>query len=445
VSRNRRKFARRSHRSLAIVGLVAAQAVAGVGWSGTAHAAPSTTRVSVATAGQQANGASASPAVSIDGAVIAFSSSATNLAPGAGAGQVYVRDKVQGRTDLVSKKAGGVAGNGSSVAPAVSGDGRLVAFQSRATNLVSGDTNGVSDVFVHDRATGATTRVSLASAGRQGNGLSAQPAISEDGRYVAFASTASNLVPGDTNGAMDVFVHDRVNRTTTRASVSVTGAQANGASSNPSIARFGGKVAFQSSASNLVAEADTNGAEDVFVGTRTKVQLRASQSSSGTGGNASSRDAAISANGLAVAFQSGAGNLVAGDTNSRRDIFRHGVATRETTMVSKAANGGVANGDSLAPSISDDGHRVAYSSAATDLVGRDANGTVVDVVVTDVDAPAGSQNTLASVASGGAAANGASGFPAISADGRVTAFHSNATNLVAADTNQVLDVFARIS
>jgi hypothetical protein len=429
---------------LAIVGLVAAQAVAGVGWAGTAHAAPSTTRVSVDSAGRQANGGSAAPAVNIDGTVIAFSSSATNLVSGAPAGQIYVRDKVQGRTDLVSKRAGGVAGNASSVDAAISGDGRLVAFQSRASNLVAGDTNAATDIFVHDRFTGTTARVSVASAGAQGNDSSAQPAISEDGRYVAFASAASNLVPGDTNGVGDVFVHDRVNRTTTRASISVTGAQANGSSSNPSIARFGGKVAFQSSASNLVAAADTNRTDDVFVGTRTKVQLRASQSSSGAGGDFSSRDAVISANGLAVAYQSGASNLVAGDTNGRRDIFHHGVATRVTTLVARAANGGMANGDSLAPSISADGRRVAYSSVATDLVGRDTNG-VTDVFVTDIDAAPGTQNTLVSVAGGGAAANGASAFPALSADAQVTAFHSGATNLVAGDTNGKLDVFARTS
>jgi hypothetical protein len=428
---------------MALVGLVAAQAVAGVGWSGTAHAAPSTTRVSVNTAGQQANGGSAAPAVNIDGTVIAFSSSATNLASGTSAGQIYVRDKAQGRTDLVSKRAGGVAGNDDSVDAAISGDGRLVAFQSQASNLVTGDTNGVTDVFLHDRSTAATTRVSVASSGAQGNGTSAQPAISEDGRYVAFTSSATNLVAGDTNGVMDVFVHDRVNKTTTRASVSVTGAQANNASSNPSIARFGGKVAFQSSASNLVAEADTNGTSDVFVASRTKVQLRASQSTSGTVGNLSSRDAVISANGLAVAYQSGATNLVAGDTNSRRDIFRHGVGTRVTTLVNRAANGGVANGDSLAPSISDDGRRVAYSSSATDLVARDANGATTDVFVTNIDAAPGAQNSLVSVSTGGAAANGASAFPALSANGLVTAFHSSATNLVSGDTNGSLDVFAR--
>jgi hypothetical protein len=131
--------------------------------------------------------------------------------------------------------------------------------------------------------------------------------------------------------------------------------------------------------------------------------------------------------------------------DGRRDIFHHGVATRVTTLVVRAANGGVANGDSLAPSISADGRRVAYSSVATDLVSRDANGTITDVFVTDIDEAPGAQNRLVSISSAGAAANGASAFPALSANGLVTAYHSAATNLVAGDSNATLDVFARTS
>jgi Tol biopolymer transport system component len=426
-----------------IAGLIAAQAALSVGLAGAAHAAPSTSRVSISSTGQQANAPSASPAVNGNGTVIAFSSSATNLAANAPSGQVYVRDLVNVRTELVSRPTGGGVPNGRAVDPAISQDGRVVAFQSTSSNLVSGDTNASTDVFVHDRFTGVTTRVSVSSAGVQGNGSSAQPAVSADGRFVAFASTASNLVSRDTNGNQDVFVHDRVSGTTTRASVSVSGEQADNSSSNPSLSRNGTKLAFQSSASNLVAEADTNGTDDVFVASRTGVLLRASQSTGGEGGNVSSRDAVISANGLAVAFQSAATNLVSGDTNSRRDIFHHGVATRVTTLAVRAANGGVANGDSLAPSISDDGRRIAYSSSASDLVARDSNGATVDVFVTDVDAAPGAGNTLVSVSTGGAAANGASGFPGLSADGLTAAYHSNASNLVSGDTNGALDVFVR--
>lgn len=440
MNSNRRSTTARVWRSLAIACLTT-QAAA-LGWADTAHAAPSTSRVSVTSAGQQANGASATAAVNADGTVVAFSSTATNLVSGVTSGQVYVRDKANGRTDLVSRPSGGGLPNGRSLDPAISADGRLVAFQSRASNLVAGDTNGADDVFVRDRFTGAVVRVSVSSTGAQANAPSAQPAISPDGRYVAFASTASNLVARDTNAVTDVFVHDRISGVTTRASVSAAGAQANNASSNPSISRNGTKVAFQSSASNLTPDADTNGTDDVFVASRTEVLLRASRSSGGAGGNVSSRDAVLSPNGLAVAFQSAATNLVAGDTNGRRDIFHHGVATRVTTLVARAANGGMANGDSLAPAISDDGRKVAYSSTATDLVGRDPNGSVADVFVTDLDASAGAQNTKLSVSSAGVAANLASGFPSISADGLVTAYSSSATNLVSGDTNGTLDVFA---
>jgi WD40-like Beta Propeller Repeat len=144
-----------------------------------------------------------------------------------------------------------------------------------------------------------------------------------------------------------------------------------------------------------------------------------------------------------VVYHSGASNLVAGDTNSRRDIFSHIVGTRVTALVSRAANGGAANGDSLAPTVSQDGRRIAYSSSATDLVSRDLNGSVTDVIVTDLNAAPGAQNALASVSTGGSAANGASGFPALSRNGLVVAYHSSATNLVSGDTNGVLDVFAR--
>ena len=445
MSKNRRYAARGLRRGVAVAGLVAAaHAVTVAGWATAAHAAPVTDRVSVASTGQQANGASANPSVNIDGSLIAFSSSATNLVGvGVTAGQVYVRDTANRQTDLVSRSTAGGAANGDAVDPSISEDGRVIAFQSDATNLVPGDTNGVHDIFVRDRAAGVTTRISVSNAGGQGNAISAQPAISGDGRYVAFTSMASNLVGGDSNGRGDIFVHDRVLGQTTRASVGPAGAEGNGTSSKPSISRNGNRIAFHSSASNLTAQSDTNGTDDVFVASRTAVLLRASQSSSSVQGNLSSRDAAISADGRTVVYHSGASNLVAGDTNDRRDIFRHEIVTALTTLVSASGACGAANGDSQAPSISADGRRVAYSSTASNLVGTDGNGATTDVFVTDLAAAPGARNTLVSVSSGGVAANGASAFPALSHNGVVTAFHSSATNLVAGDTNAALDVFAR--
>jgi dipeptidyl aminopeptidase/acylaminoacyl peptidase len=176
-------------------------------------------------------------------------------------------------TELVSVASDGTQGNSGSHAAAISADGRYVTFSSSASNLVEGDTNGIIDILVHDRKTGQTKLVSIASDGTQGNNDSGGSSISADGRYVAFFSSATNLVEGDTNGVQDCFVHDRVTGETTRVSVASDGTQANGASGSPycycprhgiSISSDGRYVWFMSEADNLV-EGDTNGLEDTFV------------------------------------------------------------------------------------------------------------------------------------------------------------------------------------
>ena len=169
-----------------------------------------------------------------------------------------------GITERVSIASDGTQGNGASIEAAISADGRYVAFQSPASNLVAFDTNSLSDIFVRDRQTGTTERVSVATDGTQANGLSEQTEISADGRYVAFKSFASNLVAGDTNGTADVFVRDLVDDTTERVSVGTAGGQSSGLSEQPAISGDGRYVAFQSFGSNLVA-GDTNGLEDIFV------------------------------------------------------------------------------------------------------------------------------------------------------------------------------------
>ncbi|NLF49567.1 MAG: hypothetical protein GX577_00375, partial [Leptolinea sp.] len=169
-----------------------------------------------------------------------------------------------GDTTRVSVASDGTQGIGYSQYPSISADGRYVAFHSPAMNLVTGDMNGFTDVFVHDRTTGATTLLSVASDGTQGTGESMYPSISADGRYVAFHSDASSLVTGDTNSRHDIFVHDRITGITTRVSVASDGTQGNNYSSDLSISADGRYVVFQSAASNLVS-GDTNSADDVFV------------------------------------------------------------------------------------------------------------------------------------------------------------------------------------
>jgi Tol biopolymer transport system component len=191
----------------------------------------------------------------------------------------------QGTTERVSLGPNGVQGNEISFEAALSADGRFVAFKSRASNLVVGDTNDQDDVFVHDRRTGTTERVSVGPNGVQGNGDNDEPALSADGRFVAFTSDASNLVPGDTNGSPDVFVRDRRTGTTERMSVRRDGVQVRGFSYNPALSADGRFVAFVSSAHTLVP-GDTNDEGDVFVrDRRTGATERVSLGPNGVQGN----------------------------------------------------------------------------------------------------------------------------------------------------------------
>jgi Tol biopolymer transport system component len=214
--------------------------------------------------------------LSADGRFVVFQSDASNLVRGDTnrTNDVFVRDRRAGTTELVSISSAGVQGNDTSAEPTISADGRFIAFSSRATNLVPGAADGArlsreppgnrNNVFIRDRLKGTTRRISVSPAGAPGNDNSATPAISADGRFVAFLSDASNLVPGDTNGVKDVFVRDRRTGTTRRVSVSSAGAQSKDSSDHPALSADGRLVAFQSGASNLVP-GDTNGTSDVFI------------------------------------------------------------------------------------------------------------------------------------------------------------------------------------
>ena len=348
----------------------------------TPAAAQVTERESVASDGTQGNFASVAPALSADGRFVAFESVPTNLVPGDtnGFGDVFVHDRMTGTTERVSVALDGTQGNARSLSPAISADGRFVAFASTASNLVAGDTNGRQDVFVRDRMTGTTERVSVASDGTQGNASSYTPALSADGRFVAFDSDADNLVPGDTNASTDVFVHDRMTGTTERVTVTSNGTQGNSDSFTPALSADGRFVTFESDADNLVP-GDTNGSTDVFVHDRlTGTTKRVSVTSDGTQGNGGSDFPVLSADGRFVAFESDAHNLVPGDTNGFTDVFVHDRLTGTTERVSVASDGTQGDSASVHPAISADGGIVAFNSAATNLVPSDTN-AAVDVFV----------------------------------------------------------------
>ncbi|MEX2158554.1 MAG: flexitail domain-containing putative surface protein [Dehalococcoidia bacterium] len=400
-----------------------------------------TERVSVDSAGNQGNSQSYADAISADGRFVAFRSHATNLVAGDtnGTFDAFVRDRQSGTTERVSVDSAGNQGNSDSYAAAISADGRFVAFWSAATNLVAGDTNGVQDAFVRDRQTGTTERVSLDNAGTQGNDSSYPVSISADGRFVAFESYATNLVASDTNGVPDAFVRDRQSGTTERVSVDSSGTQGNDSSWAGSISADGRFVAFASVATNLVA-GDTNGTGDVFVRDRLSgTTERVSVDSVGTQSNGFSYAAAISADGRFVAFWSDATNLVAGDTNGVADAFVRDRQTGTTERVSVDNAGTEGNAFSHPTSISADGRFVAFWSYATNLVASDTNG-VADALVRDRQS---GTTERVSVDSAGNQGNNDSAPKGISADGRFVAFGSDASNLVAGDTNGTTDAFVR--
>jgi hypothetical protein len=253
---------------------------------------------------------------------VAFDSAATNLVSGDtnGVQDVFVRNTVAGNTVRVSVKSDGTQADLAAEEPSISDDGRFVAFETQSA-LVASDTNGATDVYVWDRGTGLTSPVSVTSAGAFVPGQSRSAAISGDGTKVAFWSDASSLVPGDTNAREDVFVRDLSAGTTVRVSLGAGGVQANGGSRDPSLSTDGAKVTFYSHATNLVAN-DTNGSADIFVVTpATGAITRASVPTFFGQSNNSSLDSEISGNGLVVVFFSFASNLVSGDTNGVSEVF----------------------------------------------------------------------------------------------------------------------------
>jgi hypothetical protein len=334
-------------------------------------------RVSVDSAGKELNGTSIVETLQIvsdDGSRIAFGTDApidpndTN-----GFHDLYVRDRVAGTTTRASVDSSGNQANYPCYYGALSQDGRCVAFFSYATNLVAGDTNRKADVFVHDLATGMTERVSVDSSGVEGDRDSNGASISADGTFVAFWSSSRNLVPGDTNFSSDVFVRDRAGVTTERVSVDSNGQEGDESSMDPSISADGRFVAFKSWSTNLVA-GDTNSVVDIFVRDRgTGTTTRVSVDSSGQEGDKDSFEPAISADGRFVLFTSEATNLVPGDTNSIIDVFLHDRSNATTIRVSVDSSGAQSNHVSLTGGVSASG-AASFQSYASNLVASDTNG-----------------------------------------------------------------------
>jgi Tol biopolymer transport system component len=328
--------------------------------------------VSVNTDGLPGNGRSFASGVSKDGRLVLFWSYASDLVGGDenGYADVFLRDMKTGTTTQLSRGWGGVQPNGGSWFPTMSDDGRYVAFESWASNLVIGDYNELQDIFVLDRRTGRTVRIGQPLFG-ESNDDSGGPQISPNGRWVAFESGASNIVGGDTNGTIDAFVVEWQRGTVIRASVNDGVEQGNGQSRSPMVTN-NGRVLFLSAASNLVP-GDTNGAYDSFVrDVRRGKTVRVSLSSTGAQANYDSARGTIDPKGRYVAFGTWASNFVPGDTNASADVYLRDLARGTTVRLTAAHDGGLPNGNTHAIGFA--GRTLLLSSVATNLVPGDTNG-----------------------------------------------------------------------
>jgi Tol biopolymer transport system component len=393
------------------------------------------------------------PVISGDGRFVVFASQATNLAAddnnaltdgfvipvNPNDGNAILMSRRNSNPDSISRTG---SGDSTSRGASVSADGRFVVFTSDAPEIVGGDSNGFTDVFLRDRQTGTTTLISRSRTGTSGNGVSTNASISADGRYMVFTSAATDLVTGDTNGAIDIFWVDR--QAPEDQQIKLVSRSANAESLNPVMSSDGLFVAFTSGASNLVS-GDTNGLQDVFIWNSqtdtVTVVSRGSAISNGT-----SEQAVISANGQYVAFVSDASNLVIDDTNGKKDVFVWDRNSNSITLVSRNTSGAIADGDSYQPSLSQNGRVIAFTSIATNLSAGTETSIDEDVFVRNLDTNTtvlASTNTSGGYSTGSGTGTLRAYNPVISGNGQFVAFTSDFGDLVATDTNGTLDVFLR--
>jgi Tol biopolymer transport system component len=405
--------------------------------------AQTTVLASVASDGTKGDRDSIDPAISPDGRYVAFASHSTDLDPldTTATLDVYWRDLETGTTMVVSKSTGGVLGNKQSFHPGISRDGAFVVYASDADNLVTGDTNGVRDIFLFEVATATTTRITVNSSGHQANKLSLDPVISADGTTIAYTSQATNLVASDTNGFSDVFVFDTATGTTERVSVDSSGNQANSVSDSAALSADGNRVVFMSRASNLVAN-DFNVNNDAFLRDRAAgTTVRVSVGDHGQEANSESSDAAISGDGNVVGFRSIADNLVPGDTNQKFDAFVNDLVAGTVERVSVSSDEVEALRDTTErPALSFDGRFVTFNCADATLV---TDPIVVNSTIYARDRGLGITTWVARGDHGQDGTGGQCFAHAISDDGSHVVFMSSSSGLVALDDDTHIDIFVR--
>jgi TolB protein len=381
--------------------------------------------------------------VTANGRYVVINSRATNMVPGVAdhRAHLYVRDLETGKTTIADVSDAGVPGNGDSFGGTISANGRYVAFTSAATNLVPGDTGKYFDVFVRDMVAKRTYRISTTGNNQNGNAMSFRAEISGNGQYVAFTSLAWNLLPGITYHGSSVFVYDMTTHKLEDDSVSSSGAKANAENQAPTISDNGRYVGFSSQATNLVPGV-TDGRWNVYV--RDRLRHVTILVSAGVSNVHASDELPITAQGSLGSTLSPDGNYIGfgswqqSPTGPDLGLFVHDIATGKTERVDVSSSGTAANGLTFfLCSISSGGRYVVFSSQATNLVSAKTNGTW-NVYIRDLKLHT---TRLISAGVNGAVSNGESAYPVISADGSTVVFMSAASNLVPANTGNQMNVY----
>jgi hypothetical protein len=410
-------------------------------------AAAKTKRVSVTTAGAQGFDDTNAVDISANGRFIVMASDAALTPPDTNSGirDIYIHNRKTGSTKLISKSTAGVQGDGESEDPSISGSGRFVAFDSDSTNLIAAGTSGTQQVYLHDRKIGKTTLISKSRFGGEANDESKDPAISGDGRYVAFESNGTDLVRKATNGKRQIYVYDRKTGKMWLRSKNNKGKAGNDDSENAAISASGRFVAFESDASNLFPK-DINGEKDVLLRDPKKGVTELISKNKGRRGNDNSDEPDISGDGSLVVYETDATNLVKPDKNgSSDDVLLKNRKTGKTTRVSLYPGGVQSRTEppdtdgAESPAISRDGRYVTWD-AGTTRMDKDSNGTD-DIYRRDL---VKKKTTRLSNTPSGKAGNDESDSPArLSGDGRWVVFTFDASDLVAGDSNDEDDAFIR--
>lgn len=399
------------------------------------HAMADTYRASVTSDSIQLSSGSTWPGISGNGRYITFSTAAAELDGSSRNRQLYRHDVISGETRMISRSSINQPGNGETLfASTMNYEGNLIAFMSYATNLGEGTTNDIGQLYVHDVDLGETRIVSSNSRGETGNHRSEMPRLSADGKFLAFYSSASNLVDQDTNGRADIFLKNLESGETRIVSRGPFG-ESNAGSLDVAISGNGDVVAFISHASNLVAD-DTNGHPDAFVYyTDTGTVERISVATDGSQADNRSTSVAVSANGRYVAFRSDATNLVDNDEPGTRDVFIRDLKLGTTVRATEHANGDGFKGMVISMDISADGRYVLFESNALDEFQAPSSGAklfVKDMVIGDIrQVDIGLDGTSYQYSS----------QSVMSHDGEHIAYVSAVDNLVSDDTNALPDVF----